>query len=46
MIAEMLGVPGADQARFQEWSDAIVTPVFEDEEMERFSPRWAISSPT
>ena len=36
VIAEMLGVPGADQARFQEWSDAIITPVFEDEEMERF----------
>ena len=35
VIAEMLGVPGSDQTRFQEWSDAIVTPVFEDEEMER-----------
>ena len=36
VIAEMLGVPGSDQGRFQEWSDAIVTPVVEDEEMERF----------
>ncbi len=35
VIAEMLGVPGSDQTRFQEWSDAIVTPVFEEEEMER-----------
>ena len=36
VIAEMLGVPAADHDRFKEWSDAIITPVFEDEEMERF----------
>ena len=36
VIAEMLGVPHADQARFQEWSDAIITPALGDDEMERF----------
>lgn len=36
VIAELLGVPSADHGRFKEWSDAIITPVFEDEEMERF----------
>jgi cytochrome P450 len=34
VIAELLGVPSADHGRFKEWSDAIITPVFEDEEME------------
>ena len=37
VIAEMLGVPHGDHARFQEWSDAIITPVFDDEALERFS---------
>jgi cytochrome P450 len=36
VIAEMLGVPQADQAKFKEWSDAIVTPTFSDEELQRF----------
>jgi len=36
VIAELLGVPSADHGRFKGWSDAIITPVFEDEEMERF----------
>jgi cytochrome P450 len=36
VIAEMLGVPSTDHARFKEWSDAIITPVFADDEMERF----------
>ena len=36
VIAEMLGVPSADHLRFKEWSDAIITPVFADDEMERF----------
>ncbi|NUT55650.1 MAG: cytochrome P450 [Thermoleophilia bacterium] len=36
VIAEMLGVPSADHARFKEWSDAIVTPAVADEDMERF----------
>ena len=39
VIAEMLGVPHGDHARFQEWSDAIITPVFDDEELERFSAK-------
>jgi cytochrome P450 len=34
VIAELLGVPSADHGRFKEWSDAIITPVFEDEKME------------
>jgi len=37
VIAEMLGVPSADHARFKEWSDAIITPVLDDEALERFS---------
>ena len=36
VIAELLGVPRADQLRFKEWSDAIITPVFGPEELERF----------
>ena len=37
VIAEMLGVPSADHARFKEWSDAIITPALDDEALERFS---------
>jgi cytochrome P450 len=37
VIAEMLGVPHADQARFQEWSDVIITPALDDEAIERAS---------
>lgn len=37
VIAEMLGIPGADHARFQEWSDAIITPVLDGEGLERFN---------
>lgn len=37
VIAELLGVPNADQHRFQEWSDAIITPVISDEALERFN---------
>jgi cytochrome P450 len=37
VIAEMLGVPPADHARFQEWSDAIITPALDDEALERAS---------
>ena len=37
VIAEMLGVPHADHARFQEWSDAIITPALDDEAIERAS---------
>ena len=36
VIAELLGVPTADQERFRTWSDAIITPVLEPEAMERF----------
>jgi cytochrome P450 len=36
VIAEMLGVPHADQDRFKAWSDAIVTPTTDDEELQRF----------
>ena len=36
VIAEMLGVPADDHARFQRWSDAIVSPVLEGDEMEEF----------
>jgi len=35
VIAEMLGVPSADHGRFKEWSDAIITPALEDDDMER-----------
>ena len=37
VIAEMLGVPHSDHARFQEWSDAIITPALGDDELERVS---------
>jgi len=37
VIAEMLGVPHSDHARFQEWSDAIITPALDDDELERVS---------
>lgn len=36
VIAELLGVPNADQGRFKAWSDAIITPVLDAEEVERF----------
>jgi cytochrome P450 len=36
VIAEMLGVPGSDHARFKEWSDAIISPVVKDDELEQF----------
>ncbi len=37
VIAEMLGVPSSDHARFQDWSDAIISPVFDDVGVERFN---------
>jgi cytochrome P450 len=36
VIAELLGVPAADQERFRRWSDAIITPALTDEDLERF----------
>lgn len=36
VIAELLGVPTADQDRFQGWSDAIITPALGPEVLERF----------
>ena len=36
VIAELLGVPTEDQDRFREWSDAVITPVISQEELERF----------
>ena len=36
VIAELLGVPTADQHRFEEWSNAIITPAIEPEALERF----------
>jgi cytochrome P450 len=36
VIAELLGVPQADQDRFKEWSDAIITPAIGPEALERF----------
>ena len=36
VIAELLGVPTADQDRFKEWSDAIISPALDPEDMERF----------
>jgi cytochrome P450 len=36
VIAELLGVPNADQDRFKDWSDAIITPAIGPEAMERF----------
>ncbi len=47
VIAEMLGVPTADHARFQEWSDAIVTPVLRRRGARAvLRRRWATSSRT
>ncbi len=37
VIAEMLGVPGADHARLKEWSDAIISPALGDDDLERLS---------
>ena len=39
VIAELLGVADADQSRFKEWSDAIITPAIGPEAMERFFER-------
>ena len=36
VIAELLGVPTADQRRFEEWSNAIITPAIAPEALERF----------
>ncbi|HWL33070.1 MAG TPA: cytochrome P450 [Gaiellaceae bacterium] len=36
VIGEMLGVPASDHARLKEWSDAIISPVLEGDEMEEF----------
>ncbi len=36
VIAELLGVPHADQDRFRDWSDAMVTPAVGPEALERF----------
>ncbi len=36
VIAELLGVPTADQDRFQVWSDAIITPAIGPDALERF----------
>src|SRR5918994_1384775 len=36
VIAELLGVANADQDRFKEWSDAIITPAIGPEALERF----------
>jgi cytochrome P450 len=36
VIAELLGVPQADQDRFKEWSDAVITPAIGPEALERF----------
>lgn len=36
VIAELLGVPAADRDRFRAWSDAIVTPALQPDELERF----------
>lgn len=36
VIAELLGVPHADQDRFKEWSDAIITPSIGPEALEHF----------
>jgi cytochrome P450 len=41
VIAEMLGVPTADQDRFRAWSDAIVTPVVGQELLEAFLEQMA-----
>ena len=36
VIAEMLGVPQEDHARFRVWSDAAITPTLSEEDMQRF----------
>ena len=36
VIAEMLGVPHEDQDRFKRWSDAVITPALDDDEMQQF----------
>jgi cytochrome P450 len=36
VIAEMLGVPRADQDRFKRWSEVVITPALDDAEMQRF----------
>jgi cytochrome P450 len=36
VIAEMLGVPHEDQDRFRRWSDAVVTPALDEEEIQQF----------
>ena len=36
VIAELLGIPVADQRRFREWSDAVVSPSISPAEVERF----------
>ena len=37
VIAELLGIPVADQHRFREWSDAVVRPSIGPAELERFA---------
>jgi cytochrome P450 len=37
VIAELLGIPDADQRRFREWSDAVVRPSIGPSELERFA---------
>jgi cytochrome P450 len=39
VIAELLGVPTADQDRFKEWSDAIISPALDPKDLERFFER-------
>ena len=36
VIADLLGIPHADQDRFRDWSDAIITPALGPEALERF----------
>ena len=36
VIAELLGVPTADQDRFKEWSDAIISPALDPQDTDRF----------
>ncbi len=35
VIAELLGVPVEDQDRFRAWSDAVISPIVEQEDVER-----------
>jgi cytochrome P450 len=37
VIAELLGIAGADRDRFREWSNAVVTPILTQEALERFA---------